>query len=168
MQMGYNTDVDHLGVTVHVQTEDHGMGDSKITTQVFYSGRILDSRTISYTNAVEGMPDTERDQEITRRMRAIHKHFLNRIHEGAYNEKLPLESVDVPDTPPTTQPQPTQGDRTLTAQLETTDDDFVETPQHAEVPDVATILDVDVRTWRGFDGDFNTPLATAIREAVGA
>lgn len=168
MQMGYNTDVDHLGVTVHVQTEDHGVGDSKITTQVFYSGRILDSRTISYANAVNGMADTDRDQEITRRMRAIHKYFLTRIHEGAYNEKLPLKAAEIPDAPPTTQPKPTDGDRTLTEQLETATDEFDGTPQRAELPDTPTILDVDARTWRGFEGDFNTPLASAIREAIGA
>lgn len=168
MQMGYNTDVDHLGVTVHAQTEDHGLGDSKITTQVFYGGRILDSRTISYTNAVNGMPEDERDTEIKRRMRAIHKHFLNKIHEGAYNEKLPIDSSEVPEAPPTTQPAPTQGDQTLTQQLERTEEAPVDIPQRAPVPTVDTILDVETRTWRGYEGDLNTPLATSIREALGA
>lgn len=168
MQMGYNTDVNHLGITVHAQTEDHGLGDSKITTQVFYGGRVLDSRTISYSNAVSGMPDGERDEEIKRRMRAIHKHFLNRIHEGAYNDKLPIEGVEVPEAPPTTQPEPTAGEHTLTEQLEAVDEATVDIALTGPIPTVDTILDVDIRTWRGYEGDFNTSLATAIREALSA
>lgn len=168
MQMGYNTDVNHLGITVHAQTEDHGLGDSKITTQVFYAGRVLDSRTISYSNAVNGMPEDERDEEIKRRMRAIHKHFLNRIHEGAYNDKLPVESVEIPEAPPTTQPEPTAGERTLAEQLEATEASTAEVEFTGPIPTVDTILNVDARTWRGYDGDFNTPLATVIREAISA
>src|SRR5699024_9280370 len=120
------------------------------------------------SNAVSGMPADERDEEIKRRMRAIHKHFLNRIHEGAYNDKLPIKDSDIPEAPPTTQPEPEAVAHTLDEKLETTDEASIDLALSGPIPTIETILDVEERAWRGYEGDFNTPLATAIREALSA
>lgn len=100
MQMGSNTDVPRLGLTVHVQTEDHGLGTRKMTTQVFFSGAIIDSRTISYADDVAGIEaPAERDEKVRKLMKAMHKHFITRVTSGQYDERLPLQkniSVDIP------------------------------------------------------------------------
>lgn len=91
MQMGFNTDVDHAGVVVHVQTEDHGHNDGRITTQVFFSGRILDVKTVSYAEVIKDVDEETRKHEISRRMKALHKHFLNKVRDGVYDIQLPLD-----------------------------------------------------------------------------
>lgn len=97
MLMGYNNDVPYRGVVVHVQTEDHGLPAARITTQVFFSGAILDSRTISYENEIEGLSDeAERDQRIRRFMQALHKSFFRKIRTGAYDARLPIQEPDDP------------------------------------------------------------------------
>ena len=153
MQMGYNTDIEHRGLIVHIQTEDHGMGDRKITTQVFFSGRILDSRTISYAEAIDGVADEDaRDVEITRRMRAMHKHFHNKIRSGEYDPALPLEDALI----------------VAAAAAE-------EEPEPADVVEHVIAVDLSAfdlptegsRAYRGIDNeDESTGLATLLRAAL--
>lgn len=103
MLMGYNNDVPYKGVVVHVQTEDHGLPDARITTQVFFSGAILDSRTVSYEKEIDGITDEgERDQKIRRFMQALHKSFFKKIQAATYDERLPIRetgTVEAPLTP---------------------------------------------------------------------
>lgn len=108
MQMGQNSDVPYRGVTVHIQTEDHGLSSKKITTQVFFSGAILESKTVSYADRVADLGDDERDDLIRKMMKAMHREFYRRIQAGNYDARLPLPSdldLDVPsidslDLPP--------------------------------------------------------------------
>lgn len=94
MQMGFNNDVDYLGMTLHIQTEDHGMAARKITSQVFFSGAILESRTLSYAASVEAIEALEEQQELIRKqMRTMHKAFYKRIQEGAYDSKLVVHAT---------------------------------------------------------------------------
>lgn len=165
MQMGYNTDVDHRGVTVHVQTEDHGLGGRKITTQVFCSGRILDSRTISYAEAIAAIADEDaQGVEITKRMRAIHKHFMNRVREGVYDSKLTFGDGDGIPVPPIAA-DPIRPP-TLTEELDTVDiiDDHLDEVILAPTPEE---VDNGARTWRGLEDDFNRALADSLRKAMG-
>ena len=91
MQMGFNNDVDYKGLVVHIQTEDHGLRSKKITSQVFHGGAILESKTISYEEDIASYDDDgERDERIRKLMKALHKKFYQRIHEGLYDESLPL------------------------------------------------------------------------------
>lgn len=168
MQMGFNTDIEHHGITVHIQTEDHGLGDSKITTQVFYSGRILDSRTISYAEAISSLGDgDERDAEITKRMRAIHRHFLNRIREGTYDGKLPID--DALKAPAAAAPAAQDSPASLSGELAAlpADDLLADELLDADV-DMERILDFSAKTWRGYDDDFSIALGNALREALPA
>lgn len=94
MQMGFNNDVDYLGMTLHIQTEDHGMAARKITSQVFFSGAILESKTLSYAPSVEAIEGLEEQQELIRKqMRTMHKAFYKRIQEGAYDSKLVVHAT---------------------------------------------------------------------------
>lgn len=169
MQMGFNTDVDHHGITVHIQTEDHGLGDNKITTQVFFSGRILDSRTISYAEAIANIAaDEERDAEITKRMRAIHRHFLNRIREGTYDAKLPLDDA-VKAAPPAAK-KAAQAAPSLTEEISALPEEEVFTEELLQAGDEdihERLRDPKDRAWRGFEDDFSTALGTALRNALG-
>lgn len=101
MQIGFNNDVEFEGVRYHIQTEDHGLKDGRITSQIFLSGAIIDTVTISYTQAIESIESPEeRDAEIRRRMRTLHKHCYKNIVSHKYGDEN-----DVPDelsasTPP--------------------------------------------------------------------
>lgn len=97
MQMGFNNDVSYRGLTLHIQTEDHGLGSKKITSQVFFSGAILESKTISYEDEIASIEEeAARDERIRTFMKALHRKFYQRINEGIYDEQLPLEAA--PDT----------------------------------------------------------------------
>ena len=94
MQMGFNNDVDYLGMTLHIQTEDHGMAARKITSQLFFSGAILESKTLAYAASIEAIEVLEEQQELIRKqMRTMHKAFYKRIQEGAYDSKLVVHAT---------------------------------------------------------------------------
>lgn len=102
MQMGFNNDVEHLGLTLHVQTEDQGMVARKITSQVFFAGVILEARTLAYAPAVEQAATAEEREELVRKqMRTMHKAFFKRIQEGHYDARLrvaaPADPTDAED-----------------------------------------------------------------------
>lgn len=106
MQMGFNNDVEYKGLTLHIQTEDHGLSAMKITSQVFRGGAIVDSKTMSYVKEVDGMEDEARDEKIRAIMKALHRKFYQRIHEGIYDAQLPLEEAPAaPDEAPAPEPE---------------------------------------------------------------
>lgn len=101
MQMGFNNDVPYKGLVVHIQTEDHGLRTMKITSQVFHSGAILDSKTISYENEIAELDaDGPRDERIRHVMKALHKQHFKKIHAGVYDELLPLTDAAAEDAAP--------------------------------------------------------------------
>ena len=64
----------------HIQTEDNGIKDGHITTTVFHSGRTLDSKTISYKEAIEGITDPEEQNKIIKSMMIEqHKKFYAKL-----------------------------------------------------------------------------------------
>lgn len=104
MQMGFNNDVEHLGLTLHLQTEDHGMTARKITSQVFFAGVILEARTLGYAPAIDAAATADEQMELVRKqMRTMHKAFFNRIQEGHYDAKLvvkaPADEAEATDKP---------------------------------------------------------------------
>ncbi len=90
MQMGFNNDVEYKRLTLHIQTEDHGLPAMKITSQVFLGGAIVDTKTMSYEGEIDGLEDEPRDERIRAIMKGLHRKFYQRIHEGIYDEKLPI------------------------------------------------------------------------------
>ncbi len=100
MQMGFNNDVRHRGLVVHIQTEDHGLRSKKVTTQVFFSGAVLDSRTMSYEESIANIDDVaECEAVIVRQMKTMHAHFRRQILNGAYDAGLPLDDDEELPTP---------------------------------------------------------------------
>lgn len=101
MLMGQNLDVSYRGKVVHIQTEDLGRNVAKVMTQVFHSGAILDSKTVSYAEEIARLDDVgQQNDHIRQLMLRLSKWFHKSIHSGAYDAKLklaPLPPVD-PDT----------------------------------------------------------------------
>lgn len=85
MQIGFNNDVDWEGVRFHIQTEDLGLSSGKITSQVFRGGAIVDTISVSYSEHIEDLDDPDqRDQEIRKRMRTLHKLCFRHIKSNKY------------------------------------------------------------------------------------
>jgi hypothetical protein len=125
MQMGYNSDVRHNGVIVHIQTEDQGINAAKIETQVFFSGTILDSRVLSYSELVENSDsEDELNEEVQRRMKALHKYFHNQIRRGTYDHRLPAGGDSAPDAAEV-------GDETAASPAPAADEELTQEPAEA-------------------------------------
>lgn len=98
MQIGFNTDVEFEGDRYHIQTEDHGLKDGRITSQIFREGAIVDTITVSYLSHIEEIEESEaRDEAIRKRMRALHKLSYRNIQSGKYAD--PLAGADTDEMP---------------------------------------------------------------------
>lgn len=117
MLMGQNLDVSYRGRVVHIQTEDLGRNVAKVMTQVFHSGAILDSKTVSYSEEIARLDDVgQQNDHIRQLMLRLNKWFHKSIHSGAYDAKLklaPLPAVDEED-----QRQPTPPEQSVDAEAE--------------------------------------------------
>ena len=52
MQKGFNSDIPYRGSTYHVQTEDWGVENPYIVSQIFRSGAVIKSIKIAYTKVL--------------------------------------------------------------------------------------------------------------------
>ena len=94
MLIGYNNDVQHRGKTFHIQTEDRGMHSKQIETQIFCSGAILDTRIVSYAEAIEGLGGKdERNKAIKTLMQTTHRELYKKMIAGDYDHFVGLEPV---------------------------------------------------------------------------
>lgn len=86
MITGYNTDVRHREVVLHVQTEDKGLGNPFIESLVYVGGRVLVAKRMSYSNLLsEG---TVGEKEIVALMDRQHRTMIAAIRAGKFDEKL--------------------------------------------------------------------------------
>lgn len=89
MLIAYNNDIEYKSRWYHIQTEDNGIKDGHITTTVFYSGQILDSKTTSYRDSVNGITDEEQCNAIIKALMVKqHQMFYTRLYEGAYDSQM--------------------------------------------------------------------------------
>ena len=89
MLIGFNNDVEFQGQMYHIQTEDHGIKDGHITTILFFSGQILDSKKIGYAADIQGVTDEEECKKIIKkRMVTLHREFYKRLFDGIYEEQV--------------------------------------------------------------------------------
>lgn len=79
MLTGFNTDIDHEGVTYHVQTEDRGGGNPLIESLVYVRGEILATRRTEYRNLVEAGADQGAIRALMERQ---HKLIVDAIRIG--------------------------------------------------------------------------------------
>jgi len=76
---GYNTDIEHDGVTYHVQTEDRGEANPLIESLVYVKGEILASRRTAYTNLLEAGAERQAIQNL---MESQHRTIVDALRAG--------------------------------------------------------------------------------------
>lgn len=95
MLIAFNNDLEFRSRWYHIQTEDNGIKDGHITTTVFYSGQILDSKSASYLDAIASTPDPEQQNRIIKAaMSQQHKRFCTKLLEGSYENIVNNLSVN--------------------------------------------------------------------------
>lgn len=80
---GYNTDIEHDGVTYHVQTEDKGRLNPFIETLIYARGEILHSRRTGYREMVA---NGTQDAAISQLMDRQHRTMVEVIRRGRLPE----------------------------------------------------------------------------------
>lgn len=89
MLIAYNNDIEFRSRWYHIQTEDNGLKDGHITTTVFHSGQILDSKTTSYKDALEGVTNADDQNKIIKEMMIKqHQMFYTKLYEGSYESQM--------------------------------------------------------------------------------
>lgn len=85
MITGYNTDVRHLDVVFHVQTEDKGAENPLIESLVYVGGQVLAAKRASYADLL-GAGEGERS--IVELMERQHRIVIAAIKSGRFDAKL--------------------------------------------------------------------------------
>ena len=85
MIFGYNTDIKIENLVFHVQTEDRGKDNPTIDTTIYYKGRVLAKRAVSYRDFFESKDfDPEDLKELVERH---HKRWVTAV-EGSELEEM--------------------------------------------------------------------------------
>ena len=85
MITGYNTDVEHLGQVLHVQTEDKGMETAWIESLVYAGGQILARKRSSYKTLLDAGKGRA---DISELMDRQHRLVIAEIRRGRFDAKL--------------------------------------------------------------------------------
>jgi hypothetical protein len=85
MITGYNTDVSHRDVVLHVQTEDKGLANPFIESLVYVGGRVLVAKRASYADILAGGSG---EKEIVALMDRQHRTMIAAIRHGRFDDKL--------------------------------------------------------------------------------
>lgn len=91
MLIGYNNDVQYRGKVFHIQTEDRGMVDQRIETQIFYAGAILDTRIVPYGALSEESDTDTRNRKLKALMQTTHRELYKKLLSGEYDAFAGLE-----------------------------------------------------------------------------
>lgn len=87
MITGYNTDVRHGEVILHVQTEDKGLDNPYLESVIYVRGQVLAAKRTSYARLLE---DGKGEKEIAAVMEHQHRTILAAIRAGRFDAKLEL------------------------------------------------------------------------------
>lgn len=100
MITGFNTDIEHGGVTYHVQTEDKGLDNPIILSLVYVGGAILASKRAPYTDLVSAGFD---EKSLTEKLQRQHKLICAAIRAGRIEDLKRMgetrEGEGAPDAP---------------------------------------------------------------------
>jgi hypothetical protein len=88
MITGYNTDVRHHDVVLHVQTEDKGAGNPLIESLVYVGGQVLAARRASYSSLLTDERSEKVDKAIQSLMDRQHRTLIAAIRGGRFDSKL--------------------------------------------------------------------------------
>lgn len=82
MLSGINTDIEYNGKVYHVQTEDKGINNPVVITQLFLGGTIMSSKKTSYADIlrVDCLNDVVRDL-----MKEQHKSMVKELLSGRFD-----------------------------------------------------------------------------------
>ena len=99
MITGFNTDIDHGGVTYHVQTEDKGLENPLILSLVYVGGAILASKRTSYDDLIEKGFD---EKALAERLQRQHKLLCAAVRAGRVDDlkRMGGERAAAPAAPP--------------------------------------------------------------------
>ncbi len=85
MITGYNTDVRHGELVVHVQTEDKGREKALIESVLYVGGRVVATKRSTYSEVLAGGGG---DAEIAQQMDHQHRTILAAIKSGRFDDRL--------------------------------------------------------------------------------
>lgn len=111
MITGYNTDVSHGDVVLHVQTEDKGLANPFIESLVYVGGRVLVAKRASYADM---LAEGSGEKEIVALMDRQHRTMIAAIRHGRFDDKLSTLLGDVTVGTGTRVAVRTDGDGTVT------------------------------------------------------
>jgi hypothetical protein len=90
---GFNTDIEHGGVTYHVQTEDKGVETPLILSLVYVGGAIIASKRTRYQDLIESGFD---ESALTERLQRQHKLICAAIKAGRIEDLKRMAGRDEP------------------------------------------------------------------------
>lgn len=85
MLTGYNTDVRHNDLVLHVQTEDKGLSNPSIETVIYLRGRVLAAKRTGYERLLN---QGKGEKEIAALMEHQHRSVLAAIKAGRFDGKI--------------------------------------------------------------------------------
>lgn len=91
MITGFNTDIEHEGVTYHVQTEDKGLDTPLILSLVYNRGTILASKRVPYDDLLKNNFD---EKELAVRLQKQHKTICAAVRAGRIEELKQMTAKD--------------------------------------------------------------------------
>ena len=96
MITGFNTDIEHGGVTYHVQTEDKGLDSPLILSLVYVGGAILASKRTPYRDLIETGFE---EKTLVERLQRQHKLICAAIRAGRIEELKQMGERDPASKP---------------------------------------------------------------------
>jgi hypothetical protein len=95
VEIGFNDDVQYRGAMFHLQTEDHGVSDGRVSTQLYLSGRVVGSTEVSYLSVIDGIVgEEERCAKIRKVMVASHRRLYEKLLNGVLDDEAGFEPWD--------------------------------------------------------------------------
>lgn len=91
---GYNTDIDHNGMTYHVQTEDKGRSNPFVESLVYAAGEILYSRRTPYEDL---LPQDAELKAVANLMERQHRTIVEAIRRGRLEQLSGRQMEIAPD-----------------------------------------------------------------------
>ena len=85
MLTGYNTDIRHREVVLHVQTEDKGRENPAIETVIYLKGQVLAARRTPYSKLLE---EGKGEREVASLMEQQHRTLLAAVRGGRFDQKI--------------------------------------------------------------------------------
>jgi hypothetical protein len=85
MLTGYNTDIRHGEVVLHVQTEDKGLENPAIESVIYLKGQVLAAKRTAYARLLE---EGKGEREIASLMEQQHRTVLAAIRAGRFDARI--------------------------------------------------------------------------------